>query len=142
MEIQYELSRSLRAPVATCWELITEPERAPEWMTLVTHAEAEGPPGLGRVINARGGLLGITTSTRQTVHLWEPERRYGWHGDDPFPLVVECTLEPLDDGTEFRVEAGAEPGRFFPVARSVVRRAVRSQLHRSADRFQHLVETG
>jgi carbon monoxide dehydrogenase subunit G len=142
MEIEYDLSRSLRAPVSDCWALITDPQRTPEWLTIVSDARAEGPPGEGQVISARGGLLGITTRTRQTVHLWEPERRYGWRGDDPFPLVVECTLEPAGDGTEFRVQAAATPGRFFPVGKSVVRRAVRSQLHRSADRFQRLVEGG
>ena len=140
MEIEFELSRRIAAPTSICWELVTDPERAPEWLTLVTSAQAEGEPGPGRVIHARGGMLGVTTSTRQVVHLWEPQRRYGWRGEEPFPLVVECTLDEADDDTDFHVRAAADPGRFFPVGKSVVRRAARSQFSRSADRFQRLVE--
>lgn len=142
MEISHELSRELAAPPSACWRLLTDVERAPEWLTVVDSARAEGPPGEGRIIHARGGMLGISTGARQVVHLWEPERRYGWRGEEPFPLVVECTLDEIDAGTRFAVHAHARPGRFFPVAGTVLRRAVRSHLTRSADRFQRLVESG
>lgn len=140
MEIDVQLARTVAAPAADCWQLLTDPSRAHEWITIVSSARAEGEPGPGRIIHARGGLLGITTTTRQQVHLWEPERGYGWRGDDPFPLVVECRLDETPDGTTLRLDAGADPGRFFPVGTSVVRRAVHRQLHRSADRFQQIVE--
>jgi uncharacterized protein YndB with AHSA1/START domain len=142
VEIELELSRRIAAPASRCWELITAPERAPEWLTIVSEATAEGEPGLGRVIHARGGLLGVNASTTQTVHLWEPERRYGWRGEDPFPLVIECTLHEQEQSTDFHVRAAAAPGRFLPVGRRMLRRTVRTQLSRSADRFQQLVETG
>jgi uncharacterized protein YndB with AHSA1/START domain len=142
VSISFELSRDLAAAPADCWQLLTDVERAPEWLTIVDEAQPEGQPGEGRVIHARGGMLGIHTDTRQVVHLWEPERRYGWRGEDPFPLTVECTLDEIDVGTRFTVAAVAEPGRFVPVAKTVLRRAARSQLTRSADRFQRLVESG
>jgi uncharacterized protein YndB with AHSA1/START domain len=143
VEIELELSRRIAAPASRCWELITAPERAPEWITIVSEATAEGEPGLGRVIHARGGLLGVHASTTQTVHLWQPERRYGWRGEDPFPLVIECTLdEEADRSTVFHVRAAAAPGRFLAVGRRVLHRTVRTQLSRSADRFQQLVEAG
>ena len=142
MEIEYQLSRTVNAAASECWHLLTDASRAHEWMTVISSAQAQGEPGVGRIIHARGGLLGVTTSALQTVHLWEPERRYGWRGEDPFPLVVECTLDDADHGTEFHVEAAADPGRFFRVGKSVVRRAVHTQLNRSGDRFQRLIEAG
>lgn len=140
MEIEERVAERVRASAAACWELLTDPGRAHEWMTVVRSAWTEDEPGAGRVVHATGGLLGVSVTTRQTVHLWEPCRRYGWRGDDPFPVVVECTLDEVDDGTELAVAAAAAPGRFFGVARPVVRRAARRQLASSARRFRRLVE--
>lgn len=140
LEMDYRHSEHVAAPAATCWELLTDPSRAHEWMTIVRSAEAEGEPGPGRVIHATGGLLGVRVRTQQTVHLWEPCRRYGWQGEDPFPLVVECTLEELAAGTELTVEAQAAPGRFFGVGRRVLRRTAHAQVAASARRFRELVE--
>jgi carbon monoxide dehydrogenase subunit G len=142
VEIDYEATRWVAAPRHACWDLLTDPWRAHEWLTLVSSATAEGEPGVGRVIHARGGMLGISTTTEQVVHLWQPQERYGWRGDDPFPLSVEVTLREAAADTEFVVRATASPGGFFPVGKSVLKRALRTQFNRSADRFQRLVESG
>jgi carbon monoxide dehydrogenase subunit G len=141
MEVELEESREVAAPRDDCWEVLTDPARAPEWMTAIDEASSDDEPGEGRVIHARGGLLGVHVSTQQRVHLWEPRTRYGWSGDRPFPLAIEITLTALEpERTRVDVWGHARPGRFFPVGGRMVRGAVRRQLSRSADNFQRLVE--
>ena len=142
MELELEASREVHAPRDRCWEILTDPGRAPEWLTIVDEASTDDAPGEGRIIHARGGLLGVHVTTRQRVHLWEPRDRYGWCGDRPFPLTIEITLTPVgQQRTRVDVRGHARPGRSFPVGGRLVRRAVRRQLSRSADNFVRVVRS-
>jgi len=142
-EIELEERRTADAPRDRCWELLTDPDRAHEWLTLVRTVRAEGGRGEGRILHGTGELLGVRMSTTQTVHLWREPEAYGWQGDDPFPMRVEIALdEESATRTVVTVRAQADPGRALGLGGPILRRAVRSTFARSADRFRRLVETG
>jgi uncharacterized protein YndB with AHSA1/START domain len=138
---RFEEERTARAPITCCWEVLTDPDRAPEWVPFVSDASAAGPPGLGRELTVTGSLLGISMDTSQTVDTWEAPHRYGWCTDEPFPTRLRVRLAEIDPSTTAITAAiEAEPGRFVAIGSRLANRTIRKQFARSADRLVALAE--
>jgi uncharacterized protein YndB with AHSA1/START domain len=136
-----ELTRAAVAPVETCWDVLTDPDRGAEWLAFADAVRAEGEPGVGQVLIAEGSLLGATVHARSEVHRYDPLECFGWTGEEPFPTRVEVELTAVDVGnTELATSFEADPGRFFPVGRRMAMRKLRGQFSRSADRLVELIE--
>jgi carbon monoxide dehydrogenase subunit G len=138
---RFEEQRTAQAPIACCWEVLTDPTRAPEWVPFVSDASVQGPPGVGRQLTVTGSLLGISMDTSQTVDTWEAPHRYGWCADEPFPTRLRVRLAEIDETTtDIRAAIEAEPGRFVSVGARLANRTIRRQFARSADRLVALAE--
>jgi carbon monoxide dehydrogenase subunit G len=138
---RFEERRVARAPIACCWEVLTDPDRAPEWVPFVSAASAHGPPGVGRELTVTGSLLGISMDTSQTVDTWDEPERYGWCADDPFPTRLRVRLAEVDASTtDITAAIEAEPGRFVAIGSRLANRTIRKQFARSADRLVELAE--
>jgi uncharacterized protein YndB with AHSA1/START domain len=138
---RFEERRTARAPIACCWEVLTDPDRAPEWVPFVSAASAEGPPGVGRQLTVTGSLLGVSMDTAQTVDTWQEPHRYGWCADEPFPTRLRVRLDELDPTTtDITAAIEAEPGRFVSIGSRLANRTIRKQFGRSADRLVALAE--
>lgn len=138
---RFEERRIAHAPIGCCWEVLIDPDRAPQWVPFVSAANVQGPPGVGRRLTVTGSLLGVSMDTFQTVDVWEEPNRYGWCTDRPFPTRLRVWLEPADDA-ETRITAAieADPGRLVAIGARVANRTVRRQFARSADRLVTLTE--
>jgi uncharacterized protein YndB with AHSA1/START domain len=138
---RFEQTREAAAPVETCWDVLTDPERGSEWLAFADEVQAEGEPGVGQVLIARGSLLGASVHARSEVHRYDPHESFGWTGEQPFPTRIEIELTPVDDATTELVSSfEADPGRFFPVGKRLAMRKIRGQFTRSADRLVELIE--
>jgi carbon monoxide dehydrogenase subunit G len=137
----FEERRIARAPIACCWEVLIDPDRAPEWVPFVSAADVEGPPGVGRELTVTGSLLGVSMDTSQTVDLWEEPHLYGWCTDRPFPTRLRVSLSPVDEhATEITARIEADPGTLAAIGARLANRTIRKQFARSSDRLVALVE--
>jgi uncharacterized protein YndB with AHSA1/START domain len=138
---RFEEQRTARAPIETCWDVLTDPAEAPAWVPFVSSASAEGEPGPGRQLFVRASLLGVSAEAEQVVDVWEPPNAYGWTGERPFPTRLRVQLDATARATtESRASVETDPFRFVPLGRSLVERTVRRQFARSADALVDLVE--
>jgi carbon monoxide dehydrogenase subunit G len=138
---RFEERRIARAPIACCWEVLIDPDRAPEWVPFVSEAAVEGPPGVGRRLIVTGSLLGVSMDTSQVVDIWEEPDRYGWCTDRPFPTRLRVALAAIDQhATDITAAIEADVGPLAAIGARLANRTIRKQFGRSADRLVSLTE--
>jgi carbon monoxide dehydrogenase subunit G len=138
---RFEERRIARAPIECCWQVLIDPDCAPEWVPFVSDADVKGPPGVGRELTVTGSLLGVSMDTSQTVDIWEEPHHYGWCTDRPFPTRLRVRLTPVDEhATEITAAIEADPGVLVAIGTRLANRTIRKQFARSADRLVTLVE--
>ena len=92
--------------------------------------EAHGRPGVGRRLEARIGFLGITFPLTSHVTVWDEPTGYVIEGSVPFVTRLGANLAAVAEGTEVDAFLEADPGRFFPVPRFALRKALKLQFDR------------
>lgn len=112
---------------AQVWAYLEKIENAAEWNTFVHSAESDDPPGVGRVIQLKVGFLGITFPVTAVTTEADRPRRSVLEGRRPFHSEIGMELSEADDGVEVTGFFEMSSGRFFPVPRFVLRRAVQRQ---------------
>lgn len=128
------------APQA-CFDYVTDPDRGTEWNGFATHVEAHGPPGVGRRIEARIGFLGIDFPLTSHVAVWDEPTDYVLEGSVPFTTRLGAHFTEVAEGTEVDAFLEAEPGRFLPVPRFALRKALKLQFDRDIRQLrEHLEE--
>ena len=120
------------------WEVVSDPERLPEW-TLADDAEVLSGSGLGQRVRFHSTVRGAPLEAERTVDLWEPGERIGWKMDARTKrgrrseVLRErgfaVALEPDGDGTRVRLEFRYAPSSLQRVAAPVAR----ARLRRAAD---------
>lgn len=135
----FEERRTVQAGVHTCWEVVTDPSRVADWLTIATAVAADGDRGSGQVLQARGGALGVTMELHQTVDLWEPPHRYGWSGDDPIEVRFRCALAEVHPTTT-DLHATVEAAVSSSVGARIAVRYLRRQFAHSVDHLTELIE--
>jgi carbon monoxide dehydrogenase subunit G len=138
---RFEQRRRARAPIACCWEVLIDPDRAPQWVPFVSDADVEGPPGVGRKLIVTGSLLGVSMDTSQIVDRWDEPHLYGWCTDRPFPTRLRVSLEAVDEQTtDITAAIEADVGPLAAIGARLANRTIRKQFARSADRLVALTE--
>lgn len=112
------------------WEYLEDIDHAADWNTFVQSASSDDPPGVGREIEVRVGFLGLTFPVHAVTTEAERPRRSVIEGRRPFPSEIGMELEEADGGVAVTGWFEMSPGRFFPVPRFVLERAVQKQYDR------------
>lgn len=138
---RFEELRTAHAPRELCWELLTDVERTPEWLTIASQVEAAGTLHRGQLLHASGSALGVSVDLQLTVAHLEPPTRYGWQLTDPVPVDITFDLADHDEGaTRVRAAVEADLGRRLSVRVRVAVRVLRGELARSLDQLVELSE--
>lgn len=122
------------------WDYLDRIENAAEWNTFVQSAESPDPSGEGRRIDLRVGFLGITFPAHAVVTVSERPGRSVIEGRRPFPSEIGMELEQTGDGVAVTGWFEMSPGRFFPVPKFVLERAVQKQYDRDTDLLRQRLE--
>lgn len=125
---------------AQVWDYLQEVENAAEWNTFVRSAESDDPPGVGRVIQLNVGFLGITFPVTAVTTEADRPRRSVLEGRRPFPAEIGMELAEADGGVEVTGFFEMSSGRFFPVPKFVLRRAVQKQYDHDTDLLRRKLE--
>lgn len=139
---RFEEARTVHAPREVCWDVLTDVERTPEWLTIASQVTAAGPLQTGQTLQARGGALGVDVDLRLTVaHLDRPDR-YAWQLEDPVPVVIAFALDDHDrHATRVTASVDADLGRRLSMRVRVAVRVLRGELSRSLDQLVDLSES-
>jgi carbon monoxide dehydrogenase subunit G len=138
---ELEESREVDAPIEACWNVLTDPALGAHWLAFADEVQAEGEPGIGQKLLAKGSLLGAPINASSEVDKFDEPRVFGWSGAKPFPTDFRFELTEIDASTT-RIDStvALDPGRFFPVGKRMAMRAVRGQVRKSADALASLIE--
>lgn len=112
------------------WAYLEEIEHAADWNTFVQSASSDDPPGVGREIDLRVGFLGLTFPAHAVATESDEPRRSVIEGRRPFPAEIGMELTETDSGVELEGWFEMRPGKFFPVPKFALRKAVQKQYDR------------
>ena len=129
----------VQAPPALVFDLISTPERLPEWNTSVKDARRVGsaPVGLGSRAIFSGRVLGQTLESETEVVAFEPPRLFATRALRGPRLATAFQLAPLPFGTRVTIEVTGEvPGGNF--GRALAERFLAGELSASLDRLRAL----
>jgi uncharacterized protein YndB with AHSA1/START domain len=140
---RFDETRTIHAPREVCWDVLTDVERTPEWLTIASQVETEGELARGRTLAARGGALGVQVDLRLEVAELERPTRYGWRLTDPVPVDITFGLEDADHpaATRLRATVEADLGRRPRMRVRVAVRVLRGELSTSLDKLVDLSES-
>ena len=120
---------------------LTDPENLPEWQASALECRWEGARAAGARIHERRTFLGREVTSEVEVTAYEPDRRFALRSlAGPLPFEAVHVLEPRDGGTRLVFHGNAEPGRFFKLGGSMVRRAAERQFRTDFERLKGILE--
>lgn len=146
MGIDVTATVRIEAPPAAVASVEFDPLRDPEWIGGVKQVEAISPLpiAVGSTVRRLGAFLGRPLEWVMHVEAFEPDRLVAMHAlKSPFPMDVDYTLEPLDDGeatrASIRIRGAGRAMYGLPSALTapMVRRSVQGDL----GRLKQIVET-
>ena len=122
------------------WDYLEEIEHASEWNTFVHSASSDDPPGEGREIELRVGFLGITFGVHAVATESVPPRRSVVEGHKPFPSEIGMEVEEAEHGVDVTGWFEMTPGKFFPIPKFILRRAVQQQYDHDTELLRRKLE--
>ena len=142
---RFEHSVEIAKPVHEVWELLTDPERVPEWQSsaVASRQVSDGPLGVGARLEDERRFLGRRARSEVEVTEFEPERLFTLHGlSGPVRFTVRHRLAEQDGGcTRLDVEAEADPGSGIGrLARPMIERAAAHELKADFGRLKRMLE--
>jgi carbon monoxide dehydrogenase subunit G len=140
---RFEEIRTAHVPRDACWDLLTDVERTPEWLTIASRVRAAGPLEPGQTLEAHGGALGVKVELALAVVHLDPPARYGWRVTDPVSVDITFDLEEHDqvrEATRLRATVDADLGRRLSVRVRLAVRVLRGEMARSLDQLVALSE--
>lgn len=139
--MSFKASRRADADVATAWAVVTDPDRAGDWLSLARDVSAEGPPGVGRRIHVRTSLLGRPATLELTVDTWDEPHRYRLSARGTFRGALDIRLQEDGRGaTQLDATLELHLSRLIPVGRRALGRSVGHRLQEDADRLVKVIE--
>ena len=138
--MQFEHSQDVAASPATCWAVLTDVGRLPDWFTIASSVDVSGPAGHGQELAVRGSHLGMTVTVPLTVDTWDEPSVYGWSAEEPIPLTFRFALAETDAGCRVDGAVDADVAGLPRVAVRVAVRSLRQQFARSLRELAALSE--
>ncbi len=140
--MQFQASIEIRAPAQCVFDVISTPERLPQWNEAVVEAHRAWPGAIGPGSRAQmqGKLLGQVIASETEVVGYEPNQLFATNAVRGPKLNTTFRLAPLEPaGTRLNVELRGElPGG--SLANLVAEPMLRAQLTRSLEQLRILCE--
>jgi hypothetical protein len=132
----------IRASATDVFDLVSSPERLPEWNASVERARRV-QPGVPVCLGSRaimsGKLLGQTLESETEVVIFEPARAFATRAIRGPRLTTHILLEPLPEGTRVEVSvSGDVPGG--RLGEKLADGFLRRELTASLERLRQLAE--
>jgi uncharacterized protein YndB with AHSA1/START domain len=140
--ITIELSTEIKRPVEEVWTYATDPEKVPEWNSLVleNRASPPGPLRKGSKIQTTVKFLGRRFESTAEVTEYEANKKFTLKGNSPFPLEQTQIFEAVPGGTRISSVAVAEPGAFFKLAEPILGRIAKKQFQAQNETMKEILE--
>ena len=144
MKVEREVE--IAAPPEEVYDLIADPERLGEWVTIHQYVDGNAPDELvkGARMTQCLKLAGRSFKVKWTVAESDRPRLLAWEGRGPMrsKAKVVNTLTPTDTGTHFSYvnEYSLPGGPLGNMAGPVVRRVTTGEVDRTLQKLRELLE--
>lgn len=142
MSINLVITRTIAAPPADVWAVVSDYPRDPEWRTGVSVMDASGPTALGVATHEVLRLLGRTYVNDAVIDSVEPGRRLAWHTVAGAEVRGSRTVEAADGGCRVTLEVVATPHGVERLAAPLLRRVLAGNLRGDLDRLAAVLGAG
>lgn len=122
------------------WDYLEQIEHASEWNTFVESAESPDPPGVGRQIFLHVGFLGLTFPVEAVATVSDEPERSVIEGRKPFRSEIGTEMAEAEGGVQMTGWFEMDPGKFFPVPKFVLKKAVQRQYDKDTALLQRRLE--
>jgi uncharacterized protein YndB with AHSA1/START domain len=150
-----EIVREARvdAPPDKVWEIVSDPDRAPDWFAFAERVEIRSGTGVGQLRTQHGRWGRKRAEVDQEITAHEPNRLLAWRhvaerlDGKPAPRFAESTefrieLEPDSPATTVRLRSRQVPaGALKGLLMKLGAKGIARQLERSLDRLAEAVRT-
>lgn len=123
-----------------CFDVVADPDQGTRWAGSAKEIRAEGEPGVGRKIVATVDLI-ISFEITQTVSVWEPPNRYVFGADRPMKVTYDFRFEEEDGGTRVTCDLEADPGKFLPGGKLLLKGRFRKEFDGDMKRLEALLHS-
>lgn len=124
-----------------CFDVVTDPDLATEWVSMASSVTAEGDPGEGRVLHIRARIVGVSINLDATVTTWDEPTEYAYGGEKPFHQHMRFHFTEAADDTTMRCQVEFDPGKFFKLGTGkVAARTFGKQFEGDLDRLVDLIQ--
>ena len=138
---KFETSTHVNRPVAEVFNYFTDPNKIPEWNSIIEEAKAsETPIRKGTKLQQKARFLGRKIESTIEITELEINKKVVQRSDKPFPVTITSTFEAASGGTNVVASAEAEPGGFFKVGEPIVARIAKHQVQASLETAKELLE--
>ncbi len=141
---QTELSITIDRSPKVLFQFLVEPKNLPKWVSAVSEAEkiTRGALRVGTKMRTVANFLGRKAESVQELVEYEPNTRFAYRSQTPFPFEFRYRLEPKDGGTRLKFVAEGEPRGFFKLADPIFQNVVRRQFQTDLRHLKDLMEAG
>lgn len=122
------------------FDVLTDPNRAPEWSSTARSASGPAELSVGDEFTIEGVFLGRSIDTTFTVREHERPTRYAYAATSPLRVAMAADLDEVDGGTRLVVAVDLDPGLIFAAAGPLLKRQMRKQLRGDLERLRSLLE--
>jgi hypothetical protein len=115
-----------------------------EWATapVAIHDVSDNPAKLGTTWDQSTKFMGRQIKTHFQVTICEPNLRFGFKADEPFPTALTFSLDPVPQGTKLTFEVRAEPQGLLGLTAPFVSNTLKNQMHQDLERLRVRLESG
>lgn len=124
-----------------CFDFVADPDNGTRWAGSAKEVTAEGPPGVGRKIVAKVDLV-ISFDITQTVTAYDPPTHYAFGADKPMKVHYDFRFTDAADGTTVACHLEADPGRFIPGGKLLLKGRFRKEFEGDMGRLEQALREG
>jgi uncharacterized protein YndB with AHSA1/START domain len=140
--VKFEITTDIDRPVDEVFAYVTDPSRAPEWVSAIIEIKDADPPGFGSKATQVVKFLGRRFEFTSEVVEWDLNRRWAQTASQPFPIKNQVTFSPRGTGTRLDAVLEGEVGTFFKVAEPLVTAIAKRQFASDYGNLKELLEAG
>jgi len=141
--VEVEYSVTIRRPVGEVFALVGDPDRDPEWGTLMVESAKLSPEplGVGSVFQQRAVFMGIRPLVRLQVTEYEPCKSMAYRVNEPVIADHRRVFEETPEGTRLTFSIRLEPPRKYQLGAAMMRRGAQRQVEADLNHIKEMMES-
>lgn len=141
MDLEYSVT--IHRPIDEVFAFASDPDRDPEWGTLMVESvkTTPGPLGVGSVFQQTAAFMGIRATIQLEVTAYRRCELMGYRVVQPLNAEHHRLFEETLEGTRLTFYTRVDPPRQYQLGVSIMRRGAQRQMETDMNRMKERLES-